>query len=202
MDTLKTVPIEATRMIKRNNHTGGTMWPSLNTAISISDAAGIALVISLGVGVVATALIVWMGFIKEHHWDLSREQSREKIAGLESEAAKASAELGIAKANIATAGAEIAKAHERTAQLEKETTEAKVALERERIERLRLEEKIKPRTITEQQKAIMMAMLANATRGQSSLCRIGPIRKPSYSASRSICYCEKPDLLFWNSRTR
>lgn len=65
------------------------MWPSLETASTISTTANLALVVSLVVGVLATALIVWAGGIKEQHWNIARNQAQEKIAMLELETMKA-----------------------------------------------------------------------------------------------------------------
>lgn len=46
------------------------------------------LIASLAVGLIATVLVVWMGIVKEHHWDMLREEARTKIAQVESETAK------------------------------------------------------------------------------------------------------------------
>jgi hypothetical protein len=67
------------------------MWPSIETASRVSEVANVALVCSLAIGVVATALIVWMGNVKESYWDTDRQQSRERVAGLESGVAEANA---------------------------------------------------------------------------------------------------------------
>lgn len=63
------------------------------------------LAFTLLVGFSATVVIIWMGIVKEHHWDLLREQSVEKVAALELETAKANESA--AKANERTALAEI-----------------------------------------------------------------------------------------------
>lgn len=90
-------------MAEFGNHAGNGPWPSLEWASWIFDRASFVLVGSLAVGVAATVAIVWMGIVKEHHWDLARDRSNEKVAALESETAKANAE--IAKAQAATAEA-------------------------------------------------------------------------------------------------
>lgn len=92
----------------------GEPWPSLEWASWIFDRASVALIISSLIGLLATIAIVWMGIVKEHHWNILRQESNERVAGLEAETAKAKAELG--KAN-----AEIARATEGTAQARLET---------------------------------------------------------------------------------
>ena len=97
---------------------------SLELASRLFDWSSIALAIGACIVFVATAAIVWLGIVKEHHWDLLREHANEKIAAVGLEAAKANAELGAAQADIAKANAQIAaanevaaKAHERAAAL-------------------------------------------------------------------------------------
>jgi len=67
---------------------GMGLWPSLDTASSIADKANVALIGSLVVGVVSTVLIVWMGNVKESHWELDRTASAERIAQLNNETAR------------------------------------------------------------------------------------------------------------------
>lgn len=72
---------------------GRRMWPfsnmSLETATLWFDIANGVLLASLLFGVLSTFAIVRLGNVKEHHWDLAREQSRERVKGLELETAKA-----------------------------------------------------------------------------------------------------------------
>jgi hypothetical protein len=53
-------------------------WPSLEWASWIFDRASFVLVGSLVLGVAATVAIVWMGIVKEHHWDLARDAATKK----------------------------------------------------------------------------------------------------------------------------
>jgi hypothetical protein len=69
------------------NHAEHQPWPSLEWAGWIFDKASFVLVGSLVAGCAATAAIVWMGIVKEHHWDLLREHAGEKIASVELRAA-------------------------------------------------------------------------------------------------------------------
>ena len=64
------------------NHTNQEPWPSLKMASWLFDRASAFLVLSLVFGLAATVLIVWMGIVKEHHWDLLRESAQKKIAEL------------------------------------------------------------------------------------------------------------------------
>jgi hypothetical protein len=118
-------------------HAENQPWPSLEWASWIFDRASFVLVGSLVIGAAATIAIVWMGIVKEHHWDLARDQAAERIASLELETARANEE--ISKANMGAA--------EATAR----ALEAQVALEKLRTPRAldankqsRIAEKIKP----------------------------------------------------------
>ena len=44
-----------------------SVWPSFETAARLQDAANIALIGALVIGVIATALVVWMGNVKEDY---------------------------------------------------------------------------------------------------------------------------------------
>jgi len=108
------------------------MWPSLETASRVSDVANIALVCSPIVGVVATAMIVWMSSVKESYWENDRRQSSEKIASL---------------------GSAVAEADARAA-------EANRKAEEERLARVKIEEKLAPRRLSpEQSERISTQML-------------------------------------------
>lgn len=58
------------------------MWPSSEIAICLYKAANISLIVALGIGVIATGLVVWMGSVKEGYL-------RRDLAELEKEAANA-----------------------------------------------------------------------------------------------------------------
>jgi hypothetical protein len=107
------------------------MWPSLETASRVSDVANVVLVCSLVVGVVATALIVWMGNVKEGYWDADRQRSRERVAGLES---------GVADANARAA-------------------EANRIAESERLARIKIEAGLASRHLTQEQHSKLVAAL-------------------------------------------
>lgn len=98
------------------NHAENQPWPSLEWASWIFDRASFVLVGSLLFGAAATIAIVWMGIVKEHHWDLAREHAAERTASLELETAKANEE--------------IAKANEGAAEANARAVEAQLALEK------------------------------------------------------------------------
>jgi hypothetical protein len=116
-------------MAETANHAETQPWPSLEWAGWIFDRASFVLIGSLVVGAVATIAIVWMGIVKEHHWDLLRERSNEKVAGLELETANAKAALGAAQADIAKSNARSDEANARA-------LEAQLALEKFRRPRV------------------------------------------------------------------
>lgn len=108
------------------------MWPSLEAATRVSDWANVALVVSLVCGVIATGLIVWAAGVKEAHWDSDRQQSRERVAGLD---------------------AAVAEANTRAA-------EANQKAEGERLARVRIEERLAPRVIRPEQLQQIVAALS------------------------------------------
>jgi hypothetical protein len=61
------------------NHAGNELRPSLEVASKWFDRASIALALSLLVGFVSTVAIIWLGIVKEHHWDLARERANSEI---------------------------------------------------------------------------------------------------------------------------
>ena len=69
-------------MAEIGNHAGNGIWPTLELASKIFDRASFALIVGTVIVLASTVFIVWMGIVKEHHWDLLREQSSERIATL------------------------------------------------------------------------------------------------------------------------
>lgn len=153
------------------NHAGKEPWPSLEVASAWFDRASMVLALSLLLGFASTVVIVWLGIVKEHHWDLLRDSSNEKVAALDLKAAEANegaaranarvaelsataeqlrkdaavanASLATAQADIATANAEAARAHERAAGLEKEA--ASLALKAEQLRK-----RVAPRNLSDE----------------------------------------------------
>jgi hypothetical protein len=65
------------------------MWPSEKTASSLYDFANIGLIIGLGVGIVATVLVVWMGGVKERYLQQHLADTNERAAQANERASKA-----------------------------------------------------------------------------------------------------------------
>jgi hypothetical protein len=87
------------------NHATKEPWPSLEWAAWWFDRAGFVLIGALVVGVATTAIIVWMGIVKEHHWDLARETAQLRIAQLDNETARLHAQ------NVLTSDSLLANVH-------------------------------------------------------------------------------------------
>jgi len=115
------------------------MWPSLKAAMWLYDFANIVLIIGLVISVVSTVLVVWMGNVKEEYLNRALADSRERTATLE----KHSAEL---KGAVSEADARAA--------------EANVKAEKERLERIRLEEDLAWRRLTNKGRQIIASSLA------------------------------------------
>ncbi|MGY3611091.1 MULTISPECIES: hypothetical protein [unclassified Bradyrhizobium] len=55
------------------------MWPSLEVANRIADISNGVLVTSLVVGVISTALSIWMTNVKEGHWEAARHSLEQRL---------------------------------------------------------------------------------------------------------------------------
>lgn len=84
-------------MSEMANHAGKEPWVSLESASWWFDRASWVLAGSLLVGFVCTVVTIWMGFVKEHHWDLAREHAAKEIEGTKLDIAKAHKETAIAR---------------------------------------------------------------------------------------------------------
>ena len=142
------------------NQAGNEVWPPLEAASRWFDRASIVLALSLLFGFGATVIIVWLGIVKEHHWDLLREAAAREISDAKGEAGRANeaagkaheraaaleAEAENARAELGKANAEIADAKKQTATLEKQTADAKertAALENEAAQAKAEQERLK-----------------------------------------------------------
>ncbi len=85
------------------------MWPSFETAVRLYDVANIFLIVTLVVGVISTAIVVWMGNVKEGY--LRRD-------------------LATTNAQVEEAKAASSAANARAAELEKEAALARLETER------------------------------------------------------------------------
>ncbi|MGY4514410.1 hypothetical protein [Bradyrhizobium sp. USDA 3650] len=143
-------------MAETANHASSDPWPSLETASWLFDRASFVLIGSLILGVLATGVIVWMGIVKEHHWDLLRDSSNEKVAALGLKTAEANE--GAAKASERVAELSVT-----AEQLRKDTAEAndRAAQANDRAEQAKLDlAKFKaPRLLTPEQQQIIVSEL-------------------------------------------
>jgi hypothetical protein len=103
---------------------------SLEAASRLFDWSSIALAIGACIVFVATAVIVWLGIVKEHHWDALRERANEKIASVELEAAKSNAEAAKAHERIAELSIQAEELKNSTAEANARAIEAQLALEK------------------------------------------------------------------------
>jgi hypothetical protein len=117
-------------------------WPSLEMASRVSDIANFFFIASLVVGVMSTVAIVWMAGVKEAHWDALRKESDREIAELNKETA-------IARSQIAEADAKAAEANEKA--------------ETERLARVRIEQRLADRVLTDEQ----LSSISNKIKGFS-----------------------------------
>lgn len=69
------------------------MWPSLETATWLFDAANTILVVSLVFGVASTAIVVWMGGVKEAYLKSELANTNERAAKAEQQTAEARLQL-------------------------------------------------------------------------------------------------------------
>lgn len=155
------------------------MWPSRETASWVYNLANWGLIGGLLVGAAATALIVWMGNVKEAYLklDVSRANAvaetakldaakvNERAAGLESQSAAA-------QVLISQARNEAARANERAAMLDKEAKEAK-------LEQEKLKAQLSWRTLTPK----MIEQLTAAL-------------QPTQSSVTLACIAHDPEALF------
>jgi hypothetical protein len=114
------------------------MWPSLATANFISQLAGIALVIGLGIAVVGAVLIAWMHVVKTAHRDMDRRQAINQVAVLDAAVAEANKALEAEKRRADQA---LADANAKAAELQHKADE-------ERHARERIEERLASRTLS------------------------------------------------------
>lgn len=130
-------------MAETATHASSQPWPPLEWAGWIFDRASVALAASLIVGAIATVAIVWMGIVKEHHWDLLREHANQKIALVELDAAKSNAEAARANEAAGVLKEETARLAVEAEKERKETALAQLQLEQMRFPRRLNSEKLK-----------------------------------------------------------
>jgi len=152
-------------MIEIGNQGEKEIWPSLDWATWWFDRASIGLIIGTLIVLISTALIVWMGVIKEHHWDALRDRTAIEIASTQGEAARANEAAGKAHERAAVLEADAATARHELATLQKDAESARAAIaeanaraaeanqkaEEERLARVKIEARIAPRGLSQKQ---------------------------------------------------
>jgi hypothetical protein len=139
-------------MPQRKTQSSRKMWPfsgvPLEAASFLGDIANLILLVSLVAGVVSTFVIVRTTNVKEHHWDEARKRSDERIIELVAESDKAHAAIAGANERAAIAAQKAAEADERARKSELELVKIQT-----------------PRTLTAEQQAAMVKILAPASKG-------------------------------------
>ena len=115
------------------------MWLSPKATVLLYDIGNIGLIIGLVFGVISTVLVVWTGNVKEDYLKRELAQSRERTTSLETELAKA-------KTAISEANARAAGANEKA--------------ESERLARIRLEEDLAWRRLSNEQQQIIASQVS------------------------------------------
>jgi hypothetical protein len=121
--------------------------------------ANIILIVGAALVLIGTMGAIWTGGIRERYAAERRSTNEAKTAQALADAAKANAISESAKA-------ESARANERTAEFEVKSQAAKIELERERIARLKLEERLRPRGITPAERQTLLSLLKAAPKGR------------------------------------
>jgi phage-related minor tail protein len=111
-----------------SNKDGGRMRLSLEAASHWFDISSIALAFGACIVFVATAAIVWLGIVKEHHWDVARDKASRDIANLSSQNEQLRKDTAVANAEAARANEAAGKAHERAAALETDAEKARASI--------------------------------------------------------------------------
>jgi hypothetical protein len=107
--------------------------------------ANVILIFGAALVLVGTIGAIWTGGIRERY-------AGERLSGNEVKTAKA----------IAAAS----EANERTAEFQVQSKQAQLDLERERVARLKLEEKLRPRSISEEERRQLLATLKSEAKGR------------------------------------
>jgi hypothetical protein len=105
---------------------------------------------------------IWTGGIRERYGDERISRNEADTALARKTAATANEGAATANANAATANENAAKANERTELLRQSNLEVQRELERERMERLRLEESVAPRRLSDEQRSSLITALRSA----------------------------------------
>jgi uncharacterized protein YigA (DUF484 family) len=114
------------------------------------------------VTLIGVGLLMWGTRVRDRDFESRVSASTVAAAQANERAETLANQTEAIKADTAKANATAAQANERAAGLTKAAAEAQLALERERIERLKLEARIAPRRITQEQRQAIAGVLASA----------------------------------------
>lgn len=124
------------------------MWPSFETATRLQDIANFFLIGALVVGVVATALVVWMGNVKEEYLRRDLAETNARAEEAKADASQSLAAAKQAESNLAGANSRAEEARAASAEANARAAEANKIAEGERLARVKIEERLAPRSIT------------------------------------------------------
>lgn len=127
------------------------MWPSFETAVRLYDAANIFLIGALAIGVISTVLVVWMGNVKEEYLRRNLADTNARAEEAKADASQSLATAKQAEANLAGANSRAEEAKAASAEANARAAEANKIAEGERLARVKIEEKLAPRSITPEQ---------------------------------------------------
>ncbi len=132
---------------------------SQEAANTLSGWANVTLIAGAAFVLIGTVGAFWTSGIRERY-------AAERRSGNEAKTAQALADAAKAHAVSESAKAESARANERTAEFDVKSQQAQIELERERIARLKLEEKLRPRNITQEGRQTLLTLLRTGPKGR------------------------------------
>lgn len=153
------------------------MWPSFETATRLYDIANFFLIGTLVVGVVATALVVWMGNVKE-------EYLRRDLAETNARAEEAIATAKQAESNLAGANSRAEEAKAAAAVANARAAEANQKAEEERLARVQIEERLADRRLTDEQAENISNKVKSFTGQEYEVTTYWDMREPLSLANR------------------
>ena len=132
---------------------------SQSMADKLFTLSNVFLIIGAALVLIGTVGAIWTSGILGRFAD-------ERISNNEVKTAKAIADASLAQAASEKAKGEAAIANQRTAEFEVKSQQTLLELERERVARLKLEEKLRPRNITQEERQKLLGLLANGPKGR------------------------------------
>jgi hypothetical protein len=138
-------------MADKGNQGGIRVWPSLEAAARMSDAANWVLIVSLVIGAASAVLVLYTTGIKEAKWNVDRQVSHETIVKLQTAVSEANTRAAQAGDAVAAANARAAQAADEALEANARATEAGAALSLARYQT--------PRTLSQEQQSRIIEKL-------------------------------------------